>query len=631
MIEEREYRDNVVYYIVKQKSKKMKKKYLFSMAVAALMMGACQSEDIASVGNGPAGPEWTSDGKGYVSLAINLPTKPTMLRGANDSFDEGTVAEYYVQDAMLVLFTSTNPNETNPETNATFAAAYQLDLSDWDDAQSGQNVTRIGKIVQEISQLPSEGKSAYALVVLNNNGALSIENSNGLRIGNIALTVGTSKLADLNEAMQAVTGNNLHANSFLMSNAPLSTMGGGSTKPDGAKIQTLAKIELANIKDTEAEAVDNPAAEVYVERAVAKVTVTAENGHLEETGTEKEEGLAYTILGWTLDNTNPVSNLVRTYDGTWNNLASVYRSVSNPYRMIGGANVAPNLFRTYWGADANYDAAPAGTNLLVNNAGKIIENGSLTKADGAVPAYCLENTTDVAHMNDDELTRIIVKAEFNGGKDFYIVNGNKEEIYVDDGALTEANSIQKRCVEAFMKNPQVAEWIKSNLNDSKTADATSFTITLPAEPEAGMITKGIKVAISPAAMEDNVFKTGANLGELANIFATTSNFTVDYYKGGESYYQVYIKHFGDELTPWSKTVVGAENEVYPDENKDNNYLGRYGVLRNNWYDISVTAIHGIGSSTVPEFTGDPVDELEKYIAVKINILAWAKRSQEVVL
>ncbi|WP_367882680.1 Mfa1 fimbrilin C-terminal domain-containing protein [Paraprevotella clara] len=62
-----------------------------------------------------------------------------------------------------------------------------------------------------------------------------------------------------------------------------------------------------------------------------------------------------------------------------------------------------------------------------------------------------------------------------------------------------------------------------------------------------------------------------------------------------------------------------------------NYLGRYGVLRNNWYDISVTAIKNIGSSTVEPVTGNTIDKLESYISVKINILAWAKRSQSVVL
>ena len=105
------------------------------------------------------------------------------------------------------------------------------------------------------------------------------------------------------------------------------------------------------------------------------------------------------------------------------------------------------------------------------------------------------------------------------------------------------------------------------------------------------------------------------------------------YKNGESYYFVRIKHFGDDLTPWNTTETDKPTTaaVYPSTNREGNYLGRYGVLRNNWYDIEVTGVKGLGSAKVPSVTTTTDDELESYIAVKINVLSWAKRTQSTVL
>ena len=102
------------------------------------------------------------------------------------------------------------------------------------------------------------------------------------------------------------------------------------------------------------------------------------------------------------------------------------------------------------------------------------------------------------------------------------------------------------------------------------------------------------------------------------------------YENGTSYYPVRIKHFGDELTPWKSTETPkptVSDGAYPDANQAGNYLGRYGVLRNNWYSIDVKGIKKLGSPVVPEVTGDTDDELAAYISVKINVLSWAKRTQ----
>ena len=94
---------------------------------------------------------------------------------------------------------------------------------------------------------------------------------------------------------------------------------------------------------------------------------------------------------------------------------------------------------------------------------------------------------------------------------------------------------------------------------------------------------------------------------------------VQYYQNNFMYYSAtYIKHFGEYYTPLK--ADGADNE---------SYLGRYGVVRNNWYELNITSV-GIGSPTVPG-DDDNIDASEAFISGEINILSWAARKQEVEL
>lgn len=77
------------------------------------------------------------------------------------------------------------------------------------------------------------------------------------------------------------------------------------------------------------------------------------------------------------------------------------------------------------------------------------------------------------------------------------------------------------------------------------------------------------------------------------IQAIMDGIKVATYENGISYYPVRIKHFGDDLTPWKsseKPLPTVNTGAYPTANQAANYLGRYGVLRNNWYNIDVTGI-----------------------------------------
>lgn len=169
-------------------------------------------------------------------------------------------------------------------------------------------------------------------------------------------------------------------------------------------------------------------------------------------------------------------------------------------------------------------------------------------------------------------------------------------------------------------------WVKANAKDANTTigeDDITLTFDKDAAGEihlTGVTVKPEKLKDSPEALPTTY---------LTDVEAAVGSMV--YYKNGVAYYTVRIKHFGDDLTPWKNGELGVKpGSVYPDgtsKTAEENWLGRYGVLRNNWYDITVSDVKGLGSATVPELTGTTDDELESYIAVRINVLSWAKRTQ----
>lgn len=381
----------------------MKKVKLFSFALAALMLGACSSED--GIDNGGQGTVLPGE-KGYISLAINLPTTPSTR--ANDDFDDGLEAEYKVNDATLLIFNGTD------EGTAVFSGAY--DLGSMTPTSVGGNITASYNVTKEITK-PGAG-NVYALVVVNKGNVLTNDGEWKLKGESL-----TGKTFDyFRTTAQTLTASELASvtsdaeGSFFMTNAPLYTNPGGVTDPNGGNAVTLTKINTENIYSTQAEAEDNPAASIYVERAVAKVTVTNSN-----TGSAGSS-LTYTITGWTLDVTNTKSYIVRNVNGAdwW----SYKAATSNDYRFVGSAAVAAGLYRTYWAYDPNYVS---------------LVEGDFTKLEGTTPAsltevgknaYCLENTFNVANMNQNQTTRVIVAAKLTmaGAEesgDFYILDNDK--------------------------------------------------------------------------------------------------------------------------------------------------------------------------------------------------------------
>lgn len=568
------------------------------------MLGSCSSSDDL---NGGGTGKFGADGQGFVNVTLNLPTQPqSTSRAINDDFDHGDATEYNVKDATLILFAGAD------EATAQIKAAYNLSGWKKDITPSAQISTTLSK-VQKINVISaSSTDKIYAFVVLNHNNALQVTPTNTLKVNG---TDFTGTFADLSnkDINTSLTKDNL-----MMSNAVI------ISKPGSADFSTEKATTLTDVTDkiyaTESEATSHPAANIYVERLAAKVTLGNATGTSTNTvsvGSGAAKTFAYSLEGWRLANVNTSSYLTRQYDNTWNGYksdATDFTTAShvdydnNSYRFAGISPIATGKgYRTYWGKDANYNVDPSFTD----------GNAEPTLAGGA-STYCYENTFNVAHQNVKETTCAIVKMKItpDGYSDgtFFTIDDNKGVVYSKADVKTEiGNRFLAEIGDAKVKAnyyPTTTATIK--VKDVEFADAAG------------------EVTITKMILTDGTKDREVTAADLTTFKPTIK---VNEFKDGYAYYTILIKHFGDELTPWNpstKTTVS-----YPDPNSEQNWLGRYGVLRNNWYKLDVTGVAAIGASTPGELNVNnddtPDDNLKRYISCKINALSWAVRKQETIL
>lgn len=607
----------------------MKKIYLPLALAATLALGACSSDNV--VDNGGSTPIDLSKG-GFVKMSLNLPTDNN--RGSRTELDDGLANEYGIKNAYLVLFEGENKKSEN---EATFRGAYELSNSDFE-MVGNNHVTLTKRIAFANDTKPAEGNKLYALVVLNNNGLFTVDadthaltfattNVNATDYASRANFINFSKaIASTNTDGETPFASDVANNGIFMTNAPLCTKPGGGTAPTGAKIKTLADV-TDNIYTTEAEAKSKPAAQIYVERAVAKVTVQSKTDALEANKANAASKISYQLYNWVVDNTNKKSYIVRQYNKDWNSIHSDKVTTGDyQYRFVWGSEVNPNategnkLYRTSFAQDPEYDtpaANAANYNQMASNAKMTLS----TDFGDEHPQYCNENTFKVTAQNQDQTTRVVLGVKMSApgtttyDADLYTVNGNKEVVY------TKA-TLAERLKNILLKEANVKKWTDDHKIEP-SFDITFSTTTAGATTIATATFKGKTAAGATEETYSTPYTTDFDKA-LPNIVR---------YKGGVAYYAVRIKHFGDTDTPWNVAgqgvKAGVNSNIYNTSNSDseNWFLGRYGVVRNNWYDISVNKIQTLGDATTPAFTNYPDDVLENYISVSINVLSWSKHSQ----
>lgn len=566
----------------------MKIKHFFGLAVIAAMTASCSSNnDLVNGGNGSSEVE---NGTAYASFKINLPTTSgtrAVPEGTPD-FNEGTAAEYEVKNGTILIFDAT--------TDKFVSSADLGTMNPWTDVMT-DGVTTSAIATVQLSNV-KVGGNYNALVLLNNN-------TTDKDTKKVTLPTTTDTYADWSkDTKKANAVNYAKTDGIFMANAPMYT--GKTTEPT-----TLVKINHVCASREEAQA--KAATVVYVERGLAKVTMK----DFETKGYSIGEGTTYAgatvkIEKWQLDVTNNSTFPVHQ-TGT---LKDSWAEIWGTPRFYDQKSTAFN--RVYWGVDPNYNNADYQDLANCKTAFKMIENKDVTgKAGDANPQYCLENTFDLDNMKQGQTTRVVFKAVFtpNGftaPATFYKI-GNNTAIWKEADLKQQIKTVALTAMGITDLEEQKKYDVDLTKGTNISGKAGQHLIK--AENITYNPGEGTSEGESTSKVDQKVVDT---INEKLGLSAETG---ISTYLNGEAYYIARIKHF-NELTPWKA------GEAYDSENEK--YLGRYGVLRNNWYELSVSKVSGLGYPDVPEVKPTlPDDENDQYISVSVKILSWAKRSQNI--
>ena len=577
----------------------MKIKHYFGLAVIAAMTASCSSnEDLGTAGPGTGTNE---AGVGYATFTINLPSvSGTRVADAGGAeMNEGTEEEYAVKSATALIFQKYGSDEGSYK----FVESVTLPIDGWKNDETDGITTTSKKLVAKLTNVDT--KNDYSVLILLNNTKVALP------------TVGQSYNDWNSENILTLSATDwAGSNGFYMANAPL--------KGSAASPATLVPIDKGKIYASEAKAKEDAnecAATVFVERGVAKMTVATPGTIIVKdkanpTATTKKSEVKFS--NWALDITNKKTYAVHNIDG----LSADYDKIWNTdpsNRFIGTNN------RVYWGKDPNYKLTELNTADDVNDAKRKEEFNFITAISDInkafdKPVYCLENTFNLANMYQGQTTRVIFKAKYtpkddtgadlaDTGGTFYTI-GNMTTILkladLETAVNAAATSVLPGCTVDYTRLTTEEGSHVITLADIK--DATGAVLVATGKDYSGKTGEDIVAAIND--------KLGLKAGRPEEMVG------INTYLNGITYYIARVKHFGDVLTPW-KT-----GDPYGTDNAS--YLGRYGMLRNNWYELKVGNVYGPGYPGVPPVDPTlPDDENEKYLSVSVKILSWAKRSDTI--
>lgn len=548
----------------------MRLKYLFGMAAMLALAASCSENELGESGGTGA----NENGPHYATFTIKLPTTNGTRADGEPTYDDGTADEYAVNNATLLVFRGKTGEK---EADAEFVESVELgDMKPWTGVNDAPNViTTEANITAKLNNFESSYTgNYYAVIMLNNNMTGSNKK--------VKLPANGNTFSDWQKA-NVINSMASEVNGFYMANA---------VKVNGTTTSTLVTIDKNKVTTNESAA--QSAATIYVERGVAKVTMTA----FSEMDVKGLTGDKVTITAWDLDVTNkksyPVHNVDNydSYGDYWGDIWEVERFTSGH----------PTFNRAHWGIDPNYST--------ISNDKKYIDDFNYNPktydfsgaGNATAPKYCLENTFSLGHMYQNQTTRVIMKATYvpsglTAGETFYMFDGKSG--YFTEGTLT----------------TQISTAIT---NAGYTA--ADFSLPLTDVKKAG---KHLLTANDITNTSGSVEVNDEFLGKVNAALGLSDNKKISTYYEGVSYYIARIKHFGDALTPWNS----GDPTYGTGEVAKKKYLGRYGMVRNNWYELQVNSISNPGSPDVPEVNPDtPDDEGDKYyINCSVRILSWAKR------
>lgn len=317
---------------------------------------------------------------------------------------------------------------------------------------------------------------------------------------------------------------------------------------------------------------------IKLDRVVAKV-------HVEINPIADDEVKAEIKLengGWLLNVTNkkyfPVSKRLPTW---FEENGGGFRTPFDDYKL-GSYRIDPN-YNTQDSEEYNVYA----------------EDKGLEWKESDTDEYCLENTQDSINNVHAYTTHVLFKIKFIP-TEYKLPNkettgrqgDNADWMYINTGYYTFETLkawIETELTAKVNANGGVVPMPLTNAFNKYLVDLGINEITIP-DDEAGIATAmtAFEAAQSAIELEDDRART-------------VGSFT--YYVGGVCYYRAMIRH--------------------DDTNEIVNALGEFGVVRNSYYDISVSKFNHPGYPTIPEPSPkDPDEDGGNWLSIQINVNPW---------
>ena len=550
---------------------------------------------------------FNAEGKAYLTIQIPIGNGAT-TRATN--FDDVIADEYKVKDIYILMFAGSS------ESDATFASAYKVETPTMSSSPYVQ-ITTTATIVIDNANLNS-GNKLFPFVVVNNNAsaisAFSMESVTFANNGSaVTLTGGSSTFSAL--ANVSIANYVDEDGYFLMTNATLAD----DNDVSQARVFRLPELDPDYFFPTEDLAKEHPAGQINVERLVAKATV--------------EDGLDianYKILGNEYA-TFESSDLMFALDN--------YNTNSYVYRHLSSVDYSGN------------------TGLLFKNHANR-SSISWISMNHTTPMYCAENTFDVSHMQNDCTTSVLVRLQLNNGGDFYTTSVTGQDIIfqppsdelTEEGTSASESFVRRRSNVVTYDGTDIAtidDYLRTWLMEQSAALRTwirdyagneqkHLKIEVTGNAETGLATATLSQTAQTSGTGFNKFESltdaytetdGATLK--AYLQALLNSLTIKFYDDGYCYYRVLIRHFDDTQTPWSSAASMTDNTpavVYGGDAE--NYLGRYGMVRNNWYNISINSVTHVGSPVIPPLTTNADDKVEQLLNATLQISGWEGHDQD---
>lgn len=561
----------------------MKFSKYFMLAGAAAMLTACSSEE-PLVGPDNSGNDPLEDGcYAYFDIAM---ASGAATRAAD--FAGGTAEEYNVKNGKILVFGL--PKGVDDSTVAGRVQAKFIVDAEF-------NFTNTPSTDRELDASNSKVLASFK------KGTFSSDQY-GTFYGVVVLNYSSDWIPTAGQTFQEWAENQTlngdlcdSKGNMVMTNAPKYVAGNPTV---------LSVINTDNVKDTQTEleqlGENARAASFTVQRVAAKVSFAnaAAGGKTEFTVADGEyqNGKAE-IIGWAMDLTRNTAFPVQNVWGE--NVAKFFKTDAASWFYSTGTYP-----RCYWGDSKFYDKqmTVAECTKNFNFLGTIPAASALSMNESE---YIRPNTASYTLLNKGQTTRMVIKAKFT------------PDGVTAGSTLIKFKNVTTLFTEATLKDKVVAV-VKKLLNQDVTAEDVTVNV-----PSAGW-KKFSDVVPAIAGVDAEKLPV---IAEGMGIYDQTKA-EVAVYLNGECYYNVYIRHFADEQEDAGiKVKPGISTSIY---NED--HTGRYAIVRNNWYDVTVKSISGPGMPSNPEpDPNKPVDEIEddsnRYMNVDVNILNWAKRSQNV--